>query len=72
MVSDDHEEGIVVPGLLTRCLEELPERHVGIGYCLVHRYRPLGQDLLVLIGHDEGVVRGEGELCSEEGLRELT
>ena len=38
----------------------------------MHRDRPLGQDLLVLIGHDEGMVRGEGEFSSEEGLRELT
>ena len=42
VVSDDHEEGIVVPRLLARRLEELPQCHIRVGYGLVHRDVPLG------------------------------
>ena len=42
VVSDDHEEGIVIPRLLARRLEELPQRHIRVGYGLVHRDRTLG------------------------------
>ena len=70
VVSDDDEEGIVVPRLATRRLEELTQCHIRIGYGLVHRDCPLGEYLLILVGHTVGMVRGEGELGCEEGLTE--
>ena len=56
MVGDDDEESIVVPRLAARRFEELTQCHIRIGYDLVHRDRPLGEYLLILVGHTEGMV----------------
>ena len=56
MVCYDDEERVIVPRLLTRCLKEVTESHVGVPNYLVHGVRTLGELPFVFLGNSEGMV----------------
>ena len=68
MVGREDENRAAEPLLVLVAFEEAAEGHVVVGNPLVDAGVALGKRVGVLFGHDEGVVRREGEERGEEGL----